>query len=130
MTALVEAARSYIGTPFHHQARAKGVGIDCVGLVVCAARDAGMDVRDTSVYAREPDGRSLVEALSDQMDRVDGEAREGDVMAFWVRRPDLPQHLGIRSEHGIIHAMMRRRVAEHRLTGAMLSKLHSVWRLR
>ena len=130
MSAIVEAARGYIGTPFHHQARAKGVGIDCVGLVVCAARDAGHDVKDTTVYARDPDGRSLIAALEGQMDRVEGGWLPGDVLAFWVVKPDLPQHLGVYAGETVVHAMLGRRVAEHRLTGAMLRKLHSVWRVR
>ena len=130
MTTMVEAARSYVGTPFHHQARAKGVGVDCVGLVVCAARDAGYAVEDTTVYARDPDGRSLVAALEGQMDRVDGLWEEGDVLTFWVVRPDLPQHLGVYAGRTMIHARIGKAVAEHRLTPAILSKLHSVWRLR
>lgn len=33
MSNVVEIARSWIGTPYHHQASVKGVGCDCVGLV-------------------------------------------------------------------------------------------------
>ena len=29
----VELARTWIGTPYHHQACLKGVGVDCVGLI-------------------------------------------------------------------------------------------------
>ena len=29
----VELARTWIGTPYHHQASVKGVGVDCVGLI-------------------------------------------------------------------------------------------------
>lgn len=30
---VVEIARRWIGTPYHHQASLKGVGCDCLGLV-------------------------------------------------------------------------------------------------
>ena len=33
-TDVVAAAREWLGTPFHHQARLRGVGVDCVGLVI------------------------------------------------------------------------------------------------
>lgn len=133
-TGLVDAARSYIGTPFHHQGRAKGVGVDCVGLVVCAARDAGYTVRDVTNYPRDPDGASLERIVSGQLERVRLGWEAGDVMLFWVARSGLPQHVGIfahdvESERPVlIHAPIGRCVAEHRLTPRMLEKLHSVWR--
>lgn len=134
MIALIEAARTYIGTPFHHQGRARGYGVDCVGLVVCAAQDAGLPVQDRTDYARDPDGKSLVAMLSDQLEHVRLGWEPGDVLTFWVARPGLPQHVGIFAYHPtkeypvLIHAPIGRRVAEHRLTQPMLDKLHSVWR--
>jgi len=38
--AMIEAARRCIGTPFHHQGRASGIGLDCIGLIVIALRAA------------------------------------------------------------------------------------------
>ena len=34
---LIEVARGYVGTPFHHAGRLPGVGLDCIGVPVCAA---------------------------------------------------------------------------------------------
>lgn len=31
--AVIAAARSWLGTPYHHQASRKGVGCDCLGLI-------------------------------------------------------------------------------------------------
>ena len=39
---VVTAAREWIDTPFHHQARLKGVGVDCVGLVIGVARELAL----------------------------------------------------------------------------------------
>lgn len=39
---IIKIARSWIGTPYHHQASLKGVGCDCIGLVrgvYCEAYD-------------------------------------------------------------------------------------------
>lgn len=30
---IIRVARTWVGTPYHHQASLKGVGVDCVGLV-------------------------------------------------------------------------------------------------
>lgn len=35
---VVESARKWLGTPYHHQASLTGVGCDCIGLIrVCSA---------------------------------------------------------------------------------------------
>jgi len=39
---IVRLSRAYIDTPFHHAARLPGVGLDCVGLLVCVARAVGI----------------------------------------------------------------------------------------
>ncbi|MFZ7338164.1 hypothetical protein ACLS0R_18210, partial [Comamonas jiangduensis] len=58
---VVAAARRCIGTPYHHQARKPGIGLDCVGLVICVARQIGAVAPDWDVrgYSRVPDGFAL-----------------------------------------------------------------------
>ena len=50
--AVVAAARSFIGTPYHHNARVKGVGVDCATLLEMSYTEAGvvspMDVTEYS----------------------------------------------------------------------------------
>lgn len=50
-----EKAREFIGTPFRHQGRLPGRGLDCVGLVVCAATAFGVQIDDVTDYRRTPD---------------------------------------------------------------------------
>lgn len=38
---VVEAAKSWLSTPYHHRAMIKGAGIDCATLLVAAFREAG-----------------------------------------------------------------------------------------
>lgn len=53
---LDEAARHFIGTPFAHQGRNPAVGIDCVGLLVCASIRAGTEHwrSDACDYGQDP----------------------------------------------------------------------------
>ena len=39
---LFAAARTWLNTPYQHAQRVKGVGVDCVGLVLAAAEEAGL----------------------------------------------------------------------------------------
>lgn len=40
--AVVVAARSWLGTPYHHHARVKGKGVDCGMLIIAAFYEAGL----------------------------------------------------------------------------------------
>ena len=39
---IVQSARSWLGTPFHAQGRAKGIGCDCLGLLMGIARELNL----------------------------------------------------------------------------------------
>lgn len=120
---VVATARTWLGTPFHHQARLQGVGVDCVGLVIGVARTLGLVPPDFDVqsYPRTPDGTSLMHLVHLHMRslQVDEQMRPGDVVV--VRFDADPQHLGILGDyqHGglsIIHAAAQPgRVIETRL---------------
>jgi NlpC/P60 family putative phage cell wall peptidase len=126
---VVAEARRWIDTPFHHQARTRGVGCDCGGLVggiAVALRLVPLDWWERSFdpafggYARQPSQDRLRQICLLFMDRLEpGSEQPGDVVLidFGVE----PQHLGVLADyrHGglsIVHAMARPpRVAEHRL---------------
>ena len=107
---IVATARSYIGTPFHHMGRLPGVGLDCAGVLVCAARALALVAPDFDVpaYTPTPDGRQMIEWCERFMTPVaQDEMQPGDAILLIT---DLhPQHLGILGDyvHGglsIIHA--------------------------
>lgn len=119
---IVEKAREYIDTPFHHQGRLKGVGIDCVGLVICVAKDLEYADKEYNYtgYSRVPDGRILSEQLGIHLIKLEKEdMRPGDVVC--VAFDIYPQHVGILGDyrHGglsIIHAASKhKKVVETRL---------------
>lgn len=124
--AVVTEARTWLGTPFHHQARLKGVGVDCVGLVIGVARSLGLVAPDFDVqpYARLPDGHSLMALATQHLQRLDVPAKAptlqaGDVVV--VSFDADPQHFGVLGDyrHGglsLIHAhSISGRVIETRL---------------
>lgn len=122
---IVAEARTWLGTPFHHQARLKGVGVDCAGLIIGVARETGLVAPsfDVTSYQRSPDGVSLVAHCEQHLDRIQREAMQpGDIIV--IRWRHHPQHLGILGDylHGglsLIHAFSdsngRGKVVEQRL---------------
>lgn len=122
MNAIVDKAREYLNTPFHHQGRVKGVGVDCVGLVICVGKELGYASSDFNYtgYSRMPDGRVLSEQLGMHLKLIEREEMQpGDVVC--VAFDIYPQHVGIIGDyrHGglsIIHAAGKhKKVIETRL---------------
>lgn len=127
---LIETARACLGTPFHHQGRKPGIGLDCIGLVVVACRAAGLAVRDRSDYGIRPDGKSLVAALEGHgAYRVD-EAARGDLLLF--RYDGQPQHVALATgAQSLIHAFAPAgRVVETEIGDYWRRRLVCIYRLR
>lgn len=130
---IVAEARTWLCTPFHHQGRVKGAGVDCVGLPAMVAQACGCQVRDRTGYARLPDGISLEAELAAQMLEVQ-DRQPGDVLMF--RMPRLPRHVGIYAgivggEHRFIHATSDAgKVVEVNLDAYWLRALRKVYRFR
>ena len=47
---IVAVARSYIDVPWIHQGRSKEFGVDCIGVLICAARELGIQCEDFTEY--------------------------------------------------------------------------------
>jgi cell wall-associated NlpC family hydrolase len=76
-------------TPFHHQGRVIGEGLDCPGPGVLACRAHGIDIPDVAGYTIEPNG-SLRPYLDQVLIRVERSALQlGDVVlnAFKTKTP-------------------------------------------
>jgi len=98
-------ARSLIGTPYQHQGRVPGVGLDCSGLVVAVANHFGIGVSDYTGYNNRPDGM-LAKRVGESFIRVRCDRcapQVGDVLCFVGKR--YPQHLAIRTDVGMVHAL-------------------------
>lgn len=135
-TDVVTAARTWIDTPFHHQARLKGVGVDCVGLVIGVARELGLIpmTLDVKGYPRVPDGTSLMSIVHEHMMEIPNtDMQPGDVIVVSFAKD--PQHLAILGDyrHGglsIIHAAGNSgRVLETRLMFSTAMKFVAAFKL-
>ncbi len=104
---VVTVARSWIGTPYRHQASLKGVGCDCLGLLigvwreVQTSRSALRLDKDFAIPPYTPDwaeanGReTLAEGLAKYLTEIDPkEAREGDIVLFRWRAHLPAKHCG------------------------------------
>jgi NlpC/P60 family putative phage cell wall peptidase len=129
---VVAAARGWIGTPYVHQAAAKGAGSDCLGLVRgiwCELR--GQEPEAIPAYSMdwsEPQGEELLWAAALRHLRAKDRQDEatGDIVLFRMRQGAVAKHLGVQAEIGagasFVHAYHRRGVVE--------SPLSTPWRRR
>lgn len=96
--ALIAAeAEAWIGTPFQWQARVKGVGADCKGLIAGVAKECGRGEADSiealcGDYGPKVPVARLKEGLARLFDRADT-IEAGDVLLLIVGGK--PQHLAI-----------------------------------
>ncbi len=127
---IVEAARSYLGTPFVHQGRVRDVGIDCAGLVIEVARELEIRSVEITGYGREPDEEQFRRLLRQYMTPIGWDQVEvGDVLTFAFIRE---QHLAIVSERepmSIVHAYEAAgRCVEQPLDRTWLNRLRGCYR--
>lgn len=104
MSEIVRAAREWIGTPFHHQARVRGAGVDCIGLLMGVAKDSGRGRYDFVAYERSPNPKVLMTEVNQYLTQT-REMREGSVLLFRILKD--PQHFAIYTgaeRNTIIHA--------------------------
>lgn len=126
----VTQARTWLGTPFHHQARLKGVGVDCIGLLTGVAAELGMDVSNVpSSYSRAPDVDMLFReiAQSGHLERAT-EPAPGDVVFFRVF--GTPTHFGLMTEHGFMHADASFGVVEVPFDGRWKSRVIGFYKIK
>jgi NlpC/P60 family putative phage cell wall peptidase len=124
---IVTAARTWIGTPYRHQASCRGAGADCLGLVRGVWREVmGREPEQPPPYtpdwAERPGGGVTCETMADGARRhlaeiAVEEARAGDVVLFRMRAGGPAKHAAILSGDGrMIHAYSGRAVVETALT--------------
>lgn len=100
--AIVAAVRTCTGTRFRAQGRVPGLALDCVGVVLVAARAAGMDDVQVPAYALGGDHGDVGRFLLANGCKSVAQALPGDVLVLapggWQR------HFGVVTPAGIVHA--------------------------
>jgi NlpC/P60 family putative phage cell wall peptidase len=133
--AIVDVARSWLGTPYHHQASVKGAGADCLGLVRGVYREVlGCEPEAAPAYSRdwgETNAReTLLEAAARNLIAVArDEARPGDVLVFRLRPGTIAKHAAILATSGsMIHAMEGTPASEVALSAWWRRRIAGVFR--
>ena len=115
-----EAAMEYLGVPFRHRGRTRN-GLDCIGLIILAARAMSVPVFDQKVYGREPWRDGLRAHLQAHLgDPVDRPIQVDDVLLMRLRPEQEPSHVAIVAPHpyglGMVHTYGEiGRVVYHRI---------------
>lgn len=123
---VVASARAWVGTPYAHQASAKGVGTDCLGLVRGVWRELyGAEPEALPGYTKDWSEPSRDEVLwraarRHLLERVVDDLKPGRVVLFRMRKRAVAKHLGIVTPHehglGFVHAYSGYGVLESALT--------------
>jgi NlpC/P60 family putative phage cell wall peptidase len=124
---IVDEARSWLGTPYVHQASVKGAGTDCLGLLRGVWRALlGHEPEAVPIYSMdwsEPQGeeRMWSAARRHLIEKYPNDAAVGDVLLFRMRDGRVAKHVGIVSAAGavprFIHAYSGYGVVENTLSG-------------
>ncbi len=138
---VVAAARGWIGTPYVHQASARGAGADCLGLLrgvwreLCGAEPCAVPpyTADWAEPAREEVLWRAAARLLDE--RPPGAApAPGDVLLFRMRAGSIAKHLGIQAavgrEASFVHAYSGHGVIESALTPPWARRVVARFRFR
>ncbi len=124
---IVDEARSWLGTPYRHQASVKGAGTDCLGLLRGVWRaHLGHEPETVPTYSMdwsEPQGeeRMWTAARRHLIEKNPREFSAGDVLLFRMCEGRVAKHVGIVSEvcavPRFIHAYSGYGVVENALSG-------------
>lgn len=135
MTRAGEVAMSWLGTPYHHRARIKGAGVDCLMLLCEVFETAEMTPRiDPEPYpmdwALHRNTERYLAGLEAFCDPVVGDPQPDDIVLYRFGR--CASHAGIVIEWPtIIHAYRDHGVVlADGTAGELAGRLDSVWRVR
>ena len=148
---VVTIARSWIGTPYVHQASVKGAGCDCLGLLRGVWRELhGEDAETPPPYspdwAEAHSEETLRDALARHLREINvKDIAPGDIALFRMVARGPAKHCGIigsatasllerriGEKNGaltLIHARQNKRVSEEAFTAAWRRKLAFVFRI-
>ncbi|ADZ71343.1 NlpC/P60 family protein [Polymorphum gilvum] len=127
--ALIAEARTWIGTPYRHQASAKGAGCDCLGLVrglwraFCGAEPEPLPAYGAD-WAETGGGEAFAAAGRRWLVEIDpGRAAPGDVLLLRWKDGAPAKHAGLLATAStLVHAYER--------VGVVESPLVPAWRRR
>jgi cell wall-associated NlpC family hydrolase len=134
---IVKLARTCLGTPFRHQGRLPGHGLDCAGLIIHVSNTLGLsEPYAFTSYSHFPNQSKVQLELSQYMTRVSVEGALPADVALIADDGNHSCHMGIlardaRGELTLIHASARHRsVVEHCLDDDTRKRMRGVFRFK
>lgn len=137
--AAADEARRWIGTPYCHQASARGAGADCLGLLrgvwraILGAEPEALPPYSADWSEASGDERLLAAAMRHLVPVPPDGAGEGDVLLFRMRAGAPAKHVGVLVTGGLapgrmVHAYSGHGVSESHLTASWMRKLVAIFR--
>lgn len=129
-SAVLEEARSWIGTPWHHRQRTKGAGVDCIQFVIAVYHALGLAPNiDPGEYPADwhlhRDDERILTGLAQYAHPVD-QPQPGDIATYRFGR--CVSHAAIiEDDRYIIHAYIVARAVVRTERSALEERLHSYW---
>ncbi len=128
---IAEQALTWLDTPFQHQGRRKGVGVDCIGLVFGVARELGIwpAAFNFTAYGRSPLDGVLEREIAARCTPL-ASPEVGALGLFrWFGEP---QHIAIfLPDNRMVHAYSNAKmVVSHGMDAKWRKRLVSSWQLR
>jgi NlpC/P60 family putative phage cell wall peptidase len=127
---VVAEARRWIGTPYQHQARLHGVGVDCAGLIMGVGKELGLLDVHYSDYGQTPHQGMLRKICDAHLLRIDDVEPGCILLMGFLPGPAQEQHLGIYTDtQTLVHAYSNvGKCVEHRYSAAWRSRTRQVYR--
>lgn len=126
MSAVVAAARDWLGTPYVHQTSCKGAGCDCLGLLLGLWREfhgalpAPVPAYTSDWSETSGEERLLDAARAHLTEKPLSDAALGDILIFRMRTGSVAKHVGLQMQVDpsarFLHAYSERGVTEGALT--------------
>lgn len=130
---VVDAARTWIGTPYRHAAALKGIGCDCLGLV----RGIWAELGGAALPVLPPYGSdwrdwrhadALAELAGRYLRPASMEAEPGRILLFRLNGAPWPRHCAVATApNRIVHAQERLGIIETPLTPGWRRRIAGAW---
>ncbi len=130
---IIEITKSWIDTPYLHQASAKGAGADCLGVVRGVWREAfGKEPLPVPPYSptwyNQGDGEALLNAAETYLSAKKNAYAPANILVFRMLRTGPAKHMGIvTAENRFVHAYAGRAVTENWLTSFWTTRIAGVF---